>query len=201
MSYDISLGLQNEDQLGSAVAEELTQLIAALQQQLSIPLSDIASLISDFQNPPRMRVFLPGNQTLADSTDTTLVFTTSRGGPNDIEEYDSHHMWDANINAVSIKTPGLYVLTAQIVWSGLSLVGTRSLVFTQTSGAIEMSRRLPGSVIYCLHTVPINVTQVMIDGGKAKFKLVATQSSGGNLDATSNSWFAAYRVAPYPAVV
>lgn len=198
MGFTLNLGLQNEELLDPAVAAEFEQFMVSLQDQLVKQLGTVQTTFDDLYNPPRMKVFRTGGQSIPDDTETVVAFAANTL-TNSMEQYDSHGMWDVSINAVNIKKPGLYMFTSQLVWSGASTAGTRSLIFNQTAGVVTMSRRWPGAQIYCLHSIPVNVPQVEIDNGHAKFSVIAYQSSGGALSLSGSSWFAVHRIAPYPA--
>lgn len=187
MPYTLTLGLQNEELLDPAVAGELEQIITALQTQFVAQLGDIA-------DPPRARVFLGAVQSIPDSVETFLAFVPAR--TNGIEEYDPLMMYELGSKAVVISTPGLYVLTAMVIFTA-SAVGSRTLTFAQVNGIIEANIRQPGSAVnnYLLHTVPLQITQAQVDTGPVKFGVRVFQSSGGPLDVSTSSWFSIHRVA------
>lgn len=187
MAYKLVLALQNEQLLTPAVAAEFEQIIAGLQTQFVDQLADIS-------NPPRAKVFVGTAQAIVTGTDTMATFVPARA--DNMEEFDSHSMYELASKAFVISQPGLYMMSAFIVWD-VNAVGSRTLTFKQINGIVEMTSRQPANAAnnYHLHIVPLQVSQAQVDTGAVKFGVQVFQSSGGNLNVTTNSWFSIYRVA------
>lgn len=190
MGYALSIGLQNPEAVGPAVAAEFDQLIAALQQQFSATLADLS-------NPIRFRSYLAATQTIQDSQDTFLAFAVpGPGSPTRIgtqmETYDSHVMWEAASNSVVFRTPGLYLLQGQVVWN-LAAGTSRTMAFTAVNGVFDNANRT--TLQYQYFSIPLQVTAAQIADGFPKIGVRVFQASGGATTVTTNSWFSVVRLA------
>lgn len=185
--YRLLLGLQNEELLPEAVAAEFQQLISALQTQFVGQLADIS-------NPPRAKIFLGATQSIPDSTETFVNFVPAR--VDNMEEFDSHSMYDQNSLAFSISQAGLYILQAHIIWTPTA-GASRTLAFAQKNGIFESFHRDAGSATQNneYYSIPLQVKQSQVDTGPVKIGVRVFQASGGAIDITTNSWFAIHRVA------
>lgn len=128
---------------------------------------------------PSCRVYHSATQTLADSTVVALAF--------DSERWDNASMHSTSTNNSRIIAPesGYYLVFGHVNW-GTSTAGDRQL-YHRVDGTIVVNatRTAAGSTGVCQSSV----SSVIYLAQNSYVELVARQTSGGNLDITSNAQF------------
>lgn len=147
----------------------------------------LAQVPDETRCPPAVRVRRTTNQTIGDSFQTAVSF--------DAENFDHGGMWAVgDPTKLVIPEDGLYMIGGTIAWD-LDTVGLRNLVLTvNATTAIDADGDSAAQA-----GVSVNRVSTVYDLNAGDFvQLLATQTSGGDLDILSDAHaspvFWAYRI-------
>jgi hypothetical protein len=95
---------------------------------------DIVDNVTFLANPPACRVYKSTSMAIAHNTLTVCTFDTER------YDTDSMHSTSADTSRITINTPGLYLITAHMVWQA-DTDYTRRLMDILLGGATILARK------------------------------------------------------------
>lgn len=130
--------------------------------------------------PPGARVYHNANQAIANETPVTLDFNSER--------YDTDIIHDTvtNNSRLTCKTPGKYLINAQVEWVGASATGRRiAYIYLNGTTPIAQITYDPTAAV----NVRYAVTTVYDLAVNDYVTVVVYQTSGGNLDVVSGANF------------
>jgi hypothetical protein len=93
---------------------------------------------NNYRVPPLCRVSLSGNQSIATGTLKDLTWGT--------EDVDTDAMYPGSGSTITVKTPGLYLVSLNVRWSTASTSGVRSIAITRNAATDAETGVLAGSV-------------------------------------------------------
>lgn len=132
------------------------------------------------RNPPRAEIYHNAAQSLPNRGHRSLSFNSER--------YDTDTMHDTvtGNSRITIRTPGIYLLTAQVAWAG-NATGDRWIYFYKNSRDIlgGSARRPPSSASFeCAMQI---ATQAYLDADEY-VQVVGRQDSGGALNVNATRY-------------
>lgn len=127
--------------------------------------------------PPSCRVYHSANQSLSNTTDTTLAFNSERF------DTDSMHDTVTNNSRITIQTAGIYLLSATVSFEANG-TGVR-VVWLRLNGATKIAQQ--SAVPPGVNTTDITI-QTVYDLAAADYvQVLAYQSCGSPMNVTRNA--------------
>lgn len=200
------LALQNEGLYSPAIAQELQQLIAAIQQWAggtgfaNVPNDSTIAGNLTVTTQPAFRVFCDTAVTIPNTTEYPIQWLAPGTDALAFWQFDTTGAFDTP-STVWMSLPGTYLIQARIRWVGGAGAGASRGVQMRIYGddLVGDTNYIPATGSYSQHVSSVvRITQDILDKAASPrgipVQIEAYQDSGGALALTASSWFSVVKL-------